>query len=437
MSLLRRIDPNNKNDQSASNPDTKKRAVDDLKGRIQARLPSMLDPTLDPTSAAGRASVEDTFHQLLSEESIVLSRAEKTRLFEQVAANLWGLGPLEPLFQDDNITEIYVNGANNIYVVRKGRRTKIDSTFEDDDHIKRVLRRLWEMVGQRLDDQALFAEAYLPYLRGRFQINVIMPPLATKGIAVAVWKFTREFLSLEDLLRFGSLTAELAEVLRACVLARFGILVTGERYAGKTTLLNILASFIPDDERIVTLEKRTELLLGQDQVMSLRTWRDEVTLPELVTKSLRFSPDRLVIGDVNAGEALSIVDAINFGHDGVLMAMNAQDPQDAIAQLEQAAGTAGKPQSISAIHEEIASAINLIIHVEHLRDGSRKITRLTEVCGGDETSFGLFDIFKLDEISAGASKATRLIRPTGIKPAFITRITDAGIPLPAIWQKPE
>jgi pilus assembly protein CpaF len=405
----------------------------DLKARVQTKLLSELDPSMDTRSPEVRSTIEELFSTILAEENIVLSRAEKTRLFDQIVAEILGFGPLEPLLADESITEIMVNGPKNVYIEQKGRLSRSNVTFENDDHVLRVLDRIVAPLGRRIDESSPTVDARLP---DGSRVNAVIRPIALCGPTITIRKFSKKPFTVEDLIRFGSMTAEIAEFLRACVISRLNMVVSGGTGSGKTTLLNVLSSFIPNDERIVTIENAAELQLRQEHVVSLESrpanieGRGEITIRDLVVNALRMRPDRIVVGECRSGEALDMLQAMNTGHDGSLTTAHSNSPRDTLARLEVMCLMAGMDLPVRAIREQVASAVQAIVHQERLRDGSRKITKITEVQGMEGDVITMSDIFEFEQTGIEAGKVIGRIRPTGLRPKFIDMIEAAGIHLP-------
>jgi pilus assembly protein CpaF len=405
----------------------------DLKSRVQQKLLSELDPSMDTRSAEVRNTIEELFNTILAEENIVLSRAEKTRLFDQIVAEILGFGPLEILLADETVSEIMVNGPKNVYVEQKGRLTRSNVVFENEDHVLRVLDRIVAPLGRRIDESSPMVDARLP---DGSRVNAIIRPLALCGPTITIRKFSKKPLTVEDLVRFGSFTAEIAEFMRACVIGRLNGVVSGGTGSGKTTLLNVMSSFIPNDERIVTIENAAELQLRQEHVVTLETraanieGKGEVTIRDLVINSLRMRPDRIVVGECRGGEALDMLQAMNTGHDGSLTTAHANTPRDCLARLETMCLMAGMDLPVRAIREQISAAVDVIVQQERLRDGSRKVVKLSEVQGMEGEIITMSEIFEFEQTGYEAGKVIGRIRPTGLRPKFIDRIEAAGIHLP-------
>jgi pilus assembly protein CpaF len=405
----------------------------DLKVRVQNKLLAELDTGVDPHSPEVRTTIEELFAAILSEESIVLGRAERQRLFEAIVAEILGFGPLEPLLADDTITEIMVNGPKNVYIERAGNLMRSNVTFEDEDHVLRVLDRIVAPLGRRIDESSPTVDARLP---DGSRVNAVIRPIALCGPTITIRKFSKRPFTVEDLIRFGSMTPEIAEFLRACVIGRLNIVVSGGTGSGKTTLLNVLSGFIPNDERIVTIENAAELQLRQEHVVSLESrpsnieGRGEVSIRDLVVNSLRMRPDRIVVGECRSGEALDMLQAMNTGHEGSLTTAHSNSPRDTLARLEVMCLMAGMELPVRAIREQVASALNMIVHQERMRDGTRKITKVTEVQGMEGDVITMSDIFEFEQTGLEAGKVIGRIRPTGLRPKFIDKIEASGIHLP-------
>jgi len=410
-----------------------KDALVDIKVRVQTKLLSELDPSMDTRSPEVRSTIEELFATILNEENIILSRNERARLFDQIIAEILGFGPIEILLADDTVTEIMVNGPKNIYIEQKGRLTRSNVTFENDDHVMRVLDRIVAPLGRRIDESSPTVDARLP---DGSRVNAVIRPIALCGPTITIRKFSKKPLTVEDLIRFGSMTSEMAEFLRACVMARLNVVVSGGTGSGKTTLLNVLSSFIPDDERIVTIENAAELQLRQEHVVSLETrpanieGRGEVSIQDLVVNSLRMRPDRIIVGECRSGEALDMLQAMNTGHDGSLTTAHSNSPRDTLARLEVMCLMSGMELPIRAIREQIASAVQLIVHQERLRDGARKIVKVTEIQGMEGEVITMSDIFEFEQTGIEAGKVIGRVRPTGLRPKFIDQIEAIGIHLP-------
>jgi pilus assembly protein CpaF len=415
-------------------PDAQRDTYMDLKTRVQNRLLAELDPSTDVSKVAEvRKTIQGLFEQILVEESIVLSRQERHRLFEQIVAEIVGFGPLQPLLEDDSITEVMVNGAKNIYVERKGRLTRVPMAFESDEHVMRIIDRIVAPLGRRIDESSPYVDARLP---DGSRVNAVIPPISLVGPTLTIRIFSKTPISVEQLIEFGSITPEALQFLKACVEARLNIVVSGGTGSGKTTMLNILSGFIPGDERIVTIENAAELQLRQEHVVTLESrppnieGRGEVTIQNLVVNSLRMRPDRIVVGEIRDGAALDMLQAMNTGHDGSMTTAHSNGPRDTIARIETMALMAGYDLPVRAIREQISSAIDLIMHTDRMRDGSRKCVYITEVVGMEGDVVTLTDLFAFEQTGYDEGKVMGRLRPTGLRPKFMDKIEAAGIHLP-------
>ena len=371
----------------------------DLKTRVQNRLLSELDPGMDVTQVAEvRKTIQGLFEQILVEESIVLSRQEKHRLFEQIVAEIIGFGPLQPLLEDESVTEVMVNGSKNIYVERKGKITRVPLAFESDEHVMRIIDRIVAPLG-RIDESSPMVDARLP---DGSRVNAVIPPISLVGPTITVRLFSKKPFTVEQLIELGTITPEAIQFLKACVQAKLNIVVSGGTGSGKTTIFNVLSGFIPSDERIVTIENAAELQLRQEHVVTLESrppnieGRGEVTIQNLVVNSLRMRPDRIVVGEIRDGAALDMLQAMNTGHDGSMTTAHSNSPRDTIARVETMTMMAGFDLPVRAIREQISSAIDLLVHEERLRDGSRKLVSITEVAGmeGDVVTLTALFVFE-------------------------------------------
>jgi pilus assembly protein CpaF len=408
----------------------------DVRDLVQRRLLEDLGPgeTFDLAKSEDlRMRIDELFNQILMEENIVLTRHERRRLHEQIVAELLGYGPLEPLLDDPEITEIMTVGHNKIYIERKGLLEEVPVRFESEDHLRRIIDRIVAPLGRRIDESSPLVHARLP---DGSRVNAVIPPIAIDGSALTIRKFSKVPLTVQDLINFGSTTVEQMEFLRACVISQFNMVVSGGTGSGKTTLLNVLSGFIPDDERIVTIENAAELQLRQEHVVRLESrppnieGKGEITIRDLVINSLRMRPDRIVVGEVRSGEALDLIQAMNTGHDGSMGTLHSNSPRDTIARLETMCLMAGMDLPVRAIREQIASAVHMIVHTDRLRDGSRKITRIAEIQGMEGDVVTMSDIFVFEQTGMDGNRVVGRIRPTGLRPKHMDRIIDSGIQLP-------
>jgi pilus assembly protein CpaF len=459
MSLLKRIEQGqgNSSEQSSSTPPTSSgdasrlstlqaRRVSapsaapqagtyfDLKTRVQNRLLAELDPSMDITKTDEvRKTIQTLYEQILSEENIVLSRPERARLFEQISAEILGLGPLQPLLEDESVTEIMVNGAKNIYIERKGKIHRVPVTFESNDHVMRIIDRIVAPLGRRIDESSPYVDARLA---DGSRVNAVIPPISLIGPTITIRKFAKVPITLEQLIQFGTITPEALQFLKACVEARMNIVISGGTGSGKTTLLNILSTFIPSDERILTIENAAELQLRQEHVVTLESrppnieGRGEITIRMLVVNALRMRPDRIIVGEIRDDAALDMLQAMNTGHDGSMTTCHSNSPRDTLARLETMTMMAGMELPVRAIREQVASAINLVIHQERMRDGSRRVTNITEVSGMEGDVITMMDIFIFEQTGFENGKVLGRLRPSGLRPKFMDQIESAGIHLP-------
>jgi pilus assembly protein CpaF len=406
----------------------------DVRMQLQNRIINNLDPRLDLSDIKQvKATIDEMFNRFVEEAGHVMSRVERQRMLDQILDEILGFGPIQPLLNDDSITEIMVNGPYRVYVERKGKIFLSDVTFANDDHVMRVVERIIAPIGRRVDESKPYEDARLP---DGSRVNIIIPPLALNGPVVTIRKFPKYRITVEDYVRFGTATPEMMEFLRACVEARLNLFVSGGTGSGKTTLLNILSSFIPEDERIVTIEDAAELRLNQDHVVRLEAraanieGKGAVTILDLVKNSLRMRPERIVVGEIRGGEALSMLQAMNTGHDGSLSTGHANSPRDMLARLETMCLMAGVDLPARAIKEQIASALDVIVHTSRLKDGSRKITNITEVQGMEGDTIILQDVFVFEQTGYAEGKVQGRLRATGIRPKFSEKFEAAGIRLP-------
>lgn len=406
----------------------------DLKTRVQNKLLAELDPSMDITKTDEvRRTIMELFEQILSEENIVLSRPERQRLFEQITAEILGFGPLQPLLEDESITEIMVNGPKNIYVERKGKIVRVPVTFESNDHVMRVIDRIVAPLGRRIDESSPYVDARLP---DGSRVNAVIPPISLVGPTLTIRKFSKTPITIEQMIGFGSITPEAVEFLKACVIARLNVVISGGTGSGKTTLLNVLSGFIPADERILTIENAAELQLRQEHVVTLESrpanieGRGEITIRQLVVNSLRMRPDRIVVGEIRDEAALDMLQAMNTGHDGSMTTAHSNSPRDTLARLETMTLMAGMDLPVRAIREQIAAAVDVVCHQERLRDGSRKVVNITEVSGMEGDVITTTDIFVFEQTGIENGKIVGRLRPTGLRPKFMDKIEAAGIHLP-------
>ena len=377
----------------------------------------------------------ETLEALLAEDNRPLVSKLRHQIASEAVAEISGYGPIQPLLDDPTITEVMVNGPDNVYIERDGMIHRQDRVFKDNAHVMRVIERIVLPLGRRIDESSPLVDARLP---DGSRVNAIIPPLAVDGPAVTVRKFSRVPYTAQDLVNFGTMTPWMVELLEACVRARLSILISGGTGSGKTTSLNVLSSFVPESERIVTIEDAAELQLQQDHIVRLESrppnleGKGEITIRQLVRNALRMRPDRIIVGEVRGGEALDMLQAMNTGHDGSLSTVHCNSPRDALSRLETMTLMAGTDLPSKAIREQIASAVNLIVHQSRLRDGTRKVTQVSEVQGMEGDVIVLQDIFVFDQ--RGVDEDGRIVgehKPTGLRPKFVDRLRRDGIQLPA------
>jgi pilus assembly protein CpaF len=406
----------------------------EAKFRVQNRLVNELDPKLDLSNQVEvRRQIEELFGKIADEEGLALTRAERVRMLEQITDEILGLGPMEPLLRDETITEVMVNGPQQVYIEREGKLELTNVTFQNDEHVMRIIQRIIAPIGRRVDESSPMVDARLA---DGSRVNAIIPPLSLVGPVITIRKFAATPFTVDDLIRFGTATPDMFEFLEACVKARLNIFVAGGTGSGKTTMLNILSSFIPDDERIVTIEDAAELQLRQEHVVTLEArpsnieGKGAIPIRELVRNALRMRPDRIVVGECRSAEALDMLQAMNTGHDGSMSTGHANTPRDMLSRLETMVLMAGMDLPLRAIREQISSAVDLIVHQNRLKDGTRKIVNITEVQGMEGDVIVMQDVFVFEQTGVEDGKILGRLKPTGIRPHFVERFETAGIHLP-------
>ncbi len=379
--------------------------------------------------------VTQKLQEAYQETHLQLADSLREQVFSVVRNEVLGYGPIQPLLNDPDVTEVMVNGPKKVYMEKKGQLIKTNMSFDNNEHVIRVIERIISPLGRRIDADSPTVDARLP---DGSRVNAVIPPVAIDGPSITIRKFRRDKFKVEDLVQFGSITDKMAEFLRACVISRLNIIISGGTGSGKTTLLNVLSGFIPEAERIVTIEDAAELQLQQDHVLRMETKTrnldggGEVTIRDLVRNSLRMRPDRIVVGECRGGEALDMLQAMNTGHDGSLTTVHANSPRDALSRLETLVLMAGMELPIKVIRQQIASAVDLIVQQTRLKDGTRKVTAITEVSGMEGDTVVMTDIFKYEQTGVEADgKVLGEMKPTGMRPMFTPRLEAAGFRLNA------
>ena len=380
-----------------------------------------------------RKMIEVFFNQLLAEENLIFTRANKQRLLEWVFADIVGYGPLEPLLSDPEITEIMVNGPRTIFVERFGKIEQTQAAFEDEAHLRRIIDRIVAPLGRRVDESSPMVDARLP---SGFRVNATIPPLSLDGSLLTIRKFATTPYTAQDLIANGTITASAVAFLKACVEARINIVISGGTGSGKTTILNVISAFIPSNERIVTIEDVAELQLHQIHVLRLEKrppnieGRGEITIRQLVINALRMRPDRIVVGESRGGEALDMLQAMNTGHDGSMTTIHSNSPRDSLRRIETMVMMAGMDLPLRAIREQVASSIELVVHLERMRDGTRKLINITEVQGLEADTIVLQDIFQFVQTDFKNGRVVGKLKATGLRPRFMEKFRSYGINLP-------
>jgi pilus assembly protein CpaF len=405
----------------------KARAVEELFKRLGSRIN---DPSL--TEAQLHEFVREELVAIIEDEQLLLTTEERNRFIQDIEDDALGLGPLQRVLEDPTVTEIMVNGHDTIYVERDGKISRSPLRFASEQHLRRAIERIVGRVGRRIDESSPMVDARL---QDGSRVNAVVPPLAVKGSSLTIRKFSATPFTVDNLIEFGSMSPQIANLLRAAVESRLNILVSGGTGTGKTTLLNVLSGFIPDGERIVTIEDAIELKLQQEHVVQLEArppnieGQGEITIRDLVRNSLRMRPDRIVVGECRSGEALDMLQAMNTGHDGSISTLHANAPRDCIARLETLVLMAGMDLPLRAIREQIASAVDVIVQIQRLRDGTRRVTHVTEVLGMEGDVVVLQDVFVFD-FSAGVDEHGTfrgVQKPTGVRPRFSDKFEEYGV----------
>ncbi|MGQ0830506.1 MAG: CpaF family protein [Microthrixaceae bacterium] len=417
--------------------------LDELRQRIHHHLIDELGPILYDKRLSEddlRRRVHEQLHAALAQERAPLSAADKAQLIQDVSDDILGYGPIDRLLKDDEVSEVMVNGPGAVYVERVGRIERTAASFVDETHLRRIIDKIVSQVGRRIDEAVPMVDARLP---DGSRVNAVIHPLAVGGPFLTIRKFSADPYQIDDLIRFGTLNAHAARFLQACVVGRLNVIVSGGTGTGKTTTLNVLSSFIPSDERIVTVEDAKELQLHQDHVLAMEArppnieGKGQVTIRDLVRNCLRMRPDRVVVGECRGGEALDMLQAMNTGHDGSITTIHSNSPRDTLARIETMTLMAGFDLPVRAIREQMASALDLIVHLTRLRDGTRRITHITEVQGMEGDVITLQDVFLFD-FGMGIDEHGKFqghLKATGVRPKFTEKLADLGIRLgPEVFQ---
>jgi pilus assembly protein CpaF len=419
----------------------------ELKGRIHHACIAKLGPQLYASGADGESSNEDLAEKVLrvvteqlALDRTPLTREERRQVTREITDDILGYGPLEPLLRDDSVTEVMVNNHDRVYVERSGKIEATDATFVDNAHLLRIIDKIVSQVGRRVDESSPMVDARLP---DGSRVNAIIPPLSLRGPTLTIRKFSRDPYTMDDLITFGTVSPEAAQFLSACVRGKLNCLISGGTGTGKTTTLNALSAFVPNDERIVTIEDAAELQLQQDHVITLESrppnieGEGEIRIRELVRNALRMRPDRIIVGEVRGAETLDMLQAMNTGHEGSLTTIHANTPRDALSRLETLVMTAGVELPHRAIREQISSAFDLLVQISRLVDGSRRITHITEVLRMESDVITLQDVYVAkppdDDAESEADKPVNLLNPlecTGLKPQFLEKMAANGVSLP-------
>jgi pilus assembly protein CpaF len=412
-------------------------ALEEMRQKMHQHVISELGQTLYDQRISEtelRRQVHELLHTALGQERAALTSVERTRLIQDVSDDVLGYGPIERFLKDPTVTEVMVNGPNNVYIERSGRLETTKVAFADETHLRRIIDKIVSQVGRRVDESTPMVDARLP---DGSRVNVVIPPLAIGGPFMTVRKFSADPYTVDDLINFGTLSSQVARFVDACVRGRLNVVISGGTGTGKTTLLNVLSSFIPSDERIVTVEDAKELQLHQQHVLPLEArpanieGRGEVRIRDLVRNALRMRPDRIVVGEVRGSETLDMLQAMNTGHEGSITTVHANTPRDALARIETMTLMAGVELPIRAIREQMSSALDVVIHLARLRDGSRRVTHISEVCNMEGDIVTLQDLYLFD-YGMGVDDDGRSLgelKSTGIRPHFAERLADHGIVL--------
>jgi pilus assembly protein CpaF len=406
-----------------------------IRDRVQRKLLAESDGDVNLSHQPQmQQMIETFFNQVLAEENLLYTRAVRARLLDWVVADIMGYGPLEPLLRDPDITEVMVNGPKDIYIERRGMIEPTEIVFENDEHLMRIIDRIVSPLGRRVDEASPMVDARLP---SGYRVNATIPPLSLDGPLLTIRKFATTPYTAQDLIANGTMTPALVAFLRACVEARVNIVISGGTGSGKTTLLNVVSAFIPGAERIITIEDTAELQLNQKHVLRLEKrppnveGRGEVTIRQLVINALRMRPDRIIVGEARGGEALDMLQAMNTGHDGSMTTIHSNSPRDTLRRIETMVLMAGYDLPLKAIREQAASAIDMVVHMERLRDGTRKVVKVAEVQGMEGDSIVMQDLFDFVQTGVQNGRVVGALKSTGLRPKFSEKFAINGIEVPA------
>ena len=417
----------------ASGVPAREQFLREIRFRLQHEVISASDSLHDVSAEEVRGRMEGIVDRILGQHGFAVTRDERLRLIEELVDDVMGFGPIEPLLADPTITEVMVNGPKQVYIERNGKIERVDVVFLNDDHVRRVIDRIITPMGRRIDDTSPRVDARLP---DGSRVNAVIEPLSLVGPVITVRKFSARPYTVDDLIGFGTASAEMFDFLRACVEARLNVFVSGGTGSGKTTTLNVMSSFIPEDERIITIEDAAELQLRQQHVVTLESrpanleGEGEITIRDLLRNALHMRPDRIIVGECRSGEALDMLQAMTTGQDGSLSTGHANSPRDMLRRLETMVLMTGYDLPLRAIREQIASAVDIIVHTARLKDGSRKVVNITEVFGIEDDEILTQDIFAFEQTGMVEGKVEGTLRPTGIRPTFMGRFKANGVELP-------
>lgn len=445
MSLLKRMESLRIDQQTQSEQNLQENsaapvrtAVQESNARIKERVRTLTISALNDVSEADAKVVKDKLEEIIQQEAGEVSRPERSRIVKDLFDDIMGYGPLEPMLEDSSVTEIMVNGFNQAFIERNGRILNVELNFRNQEHLMTIIDRIVSSIGRHIDESSPMVDARL---KDGSRVNVIVPPLSLVGPVLTIRKFSKIPFTSDNLIEFGSISQKMVSFLDACVKGRLNIIVSGGTGSGKTTLLNVLSGFIPHDERIVTIEDAAEIQLNQDHVITLESrpsnteGRGQITIRDLVRNSLRMRPDRIIVGEVRSSEALDMLQAMNTGHDGSLTTTHANTPRDTIARIETMVMMAGMELPLIAIRNQIASAVDIIVQQARMRDGTRRVTNITEITGmeGDVVSMQDIFVYETDGSMDNQGKFKGRFKNTSIRPQCIEKIRHNGIPVHEDW----